>query len=215
MSAALQFPNLASAAAAQRRWQTTEQFQAHPEIKAPDPQQAPHQATPQTGFEPALQLPGSPSPVSQAHLAAQHPATRPASPPNLAFYRKHTEKLLRRYLYASILVGRAPSMLTEPNERGWASSRPVHTFEDCVIFVLDMEKGLSRVSALDRLLLTRIVLQEYSVAETALMLNKSHRMIGIRLCDALDRLTGILLDHGTLKIPTRRGRQLMEEDLDD
>ena len=106
-------------------------------------------------------------------------------------------------------------MLTEPNERGWASSRPVHTFEDCVIFVLDMEKGLSRVSALDRLLLTRIVLQEYSVAETALMLNKSHRMIGIRLCDALDRLTGILLDHGTLKIPTRRGRQLLDEDLDD
>ncbi len=82
-------------------------------------------------------------------------------------------------------------MLTEPSDRGWSSNRPVKTFEDCVIFVLVMEKGLSRVSALDSLLLTRIVLQEYSVAETALMLNKSHRMIGIRLCDALDRLTGI------------------------
>jgi hypothetical protein len=210
MSAALQFPTIA-AAAAQRRWQTTEQFQAHPEIKA----HAPHQATPQTGFGPARQLPGSPSPDSQAHQAAQQPASRPALPPNLAFYRKHTETLLRRYLYASILVARAPSMLTKPSERGWSSNRPVKTFEDCVIFVLDMEKGLSRVSALDRLLITRIVLQEYSVAETALMLNKSHRMIGLRLCDALDRLTGILLEHGTLKIPTRGGRQLLDVDLDD
>ena len=32
----------------------------------------------------------------------------------LAFYRKHTESLLRRYLYASMLVGRAPSILDHP-----------------------------------------------------------------------------------------------------
>jgi DNA-directed RNA polymerase specialized sigma24 family protein len=106
-----------------------------------------------------------------------------------------------------MLVGRAPSMLTEPVGRGWASSRPVETFEDSVIFVLDMEKALAGISALDRLLLTRIVLQEYSVAETALLLNKSHRIIGLRLADAVDRLTGILLDHGTLNIPNRRGSQ--------
>lgn len=39
---------------------------------------------------------------------------------SLAFYRKHTEKTLQRYLYASMLVGRAPSMLGEPIARGWA-----------------------------------------------------------------------------------------------
>lgn len=32
-----------------------------------------------------------------------------ADPPiALAFYRKHTERILRRYLYASMQVGRAP-----------------------------------------------------------------------------------------------------------
>lgn len=57
----------------------------------------------------------------------------------LAFYRKHTEKMLRRYLYASMLVGRAPAILGEPVARGWVSSRPVKTFEDAVIFVLDVD----------------------------------------------------------------------------
>jgi hypothetical protein len=96
-------------------------------------------------------------------------------------------------------------MLTEPIVRGWASSRPVHTFEDCVIFVLDMEKSLSQITPLDRLMLTRIVLQEYTLAETALLLNKSQRIVCLRLADALDRLTAILLDNGTLKVPNRRG----------
>jgi hypothetical protein len=210
MSAALQFPTIARAEAAQRGWQAARQIQAHPEIETPDSRSG----TPQTGFGPARQLPGSPPAASRAHQADQEPLARPAPPPSLAFYRKHTESLLRRYLYASMLVGRAPSMLTEPIGRGWASSRPVETFEDSVIFVLDMEKALAGVSALDRLLLTRIVLQEYSVAETALLLNKSHRIIGLRLADAVDRLTGILLDHGTLKIPHRRGPQ-PDEDLED
>ena len=67
-----------------------------------------------------------------------------ANPPvNLAFYRKHTENLLRRYLYASMQVGRAPSILADSVGRGWASSRPVRTFEDAVIFVLDIEKCLA------------------------------------------------------------------------
>jgi hypothetical protein len=30
------------------------------------------------------------------------------------FYRKHTESMLRRYLYASMQVGRAPSILGDP-----------------------------------------------------------------------------------------------------
>ncbi len=37
------------------------------------------------------------------------PAKAQLRPPaSLAFYRKHTESLLRRYLYASMQVGRAP-----------------------------------------------------------------------------------------------------------
>ncbi len=69
---------------------------------------------------------------------------------SLAFYRKHTEKMLRRYLYASMQVGRAPSILGDPVGRGWVSSRPVRTFEDAVIFVLDVEKCLNQLGPLDR-----------------------------------------------------------------
>src|SRR5579871_207109 len=93
------------------------------------------------------------------------PEPNPALDPRLAFYRKHTEKMLRRYLYASMLVGRAPEVLADSIGRGWVSSRPVRTFEDAVIFVLDVEKCLDRLGSLDRALLSRIVLQEYTQAE--------------------------------------------------
>src|SRR5208283_2267088 len=84
------------------------------------------------------------------------PAAAQAEPPvNLAFYRKHTESLLRRYLYASMQVGRAPNILCDPIARGWCSSRPIRTFEDAVIFVLDVEKCLDKLGSLDRMMLSR------------------------------------------------------------
>jgi hypothetical protein len=95
-----------------------------------------------------------------ARLEPQHRPPRPAA--NLAFYRRHTVSLLRRYLYASMQVGRAPSILSDSVSRGWASSRPVHTFEDAVIFVLDIESCLSRLGSLDREILSKLVLQEYT-----------------------------------------------------
>ena len=85
----------------------------------------------------------------------------------MAFYRKHTEKMLRRYLYASMLVGRAPAILGEPIGRGWVSSRKVKTFEDAVIFVLDIENCLKKLRHVDQAILSRVVLQEYTHAETA------------------------------------------------
>jgi hypothetical protein len=130
------------------------------------------------------------------------PATVQSKPqPSLAFYRKHTESLLRRYLYASMQVGRAPSILSDPVARGWASSRPVRTFEDAVIFVLDIESCLSRLSSLDRELLSRVVLQEYTQAETAVLLGMSVRTVSNRLPLALDRLTEKLLEAKLLLLP--------------
>ena len=84
----------------------------------------------------------------------QETAQREAPEPSLAFYRRHTESMLRRYLYASMQVGRAPSILGEPIGRGWVSSRPVRTLEDAVIFVLDVEQCLNRLNVLDRYLLS-------------------------------------------------------------
>jgi hypothetical protein len=120
---------------------------------------------------------------------------------SLAFYRKHTEKMLRRYLYASMQVGRAPAILGDPIARGWVSSRPVRTFEDAVIFVLDVEACLNRLGSLDRKMLSRIVIQEYTQAETANMLGMSIRAISYKFPMAIDRLTEKLLDSGLLVLP--------------
>ena len=122
-------------------------------------------------------------------------------PASLAFYRKHTESLLRRYLYASTKVGRAPSILGDPVARDWASSRPVRTFEDAVIFVLDIENCLSQLSILDRELLGKVVLQDYTQEEAALMLGIGIRTVGYRFPLALDRLTEKLLAADLLVLP--------------
>lgn len=119
----------------------------------------------------------------------------------LAFYRKHTEKVLRRYLYASMLVGRTPSLLQEPIGRGWVSSRPIRTFEDAVIFVLDVETCLKQLQDSERDLLSRIVLQEYTMEETAVLLRLSVRTTSSRLGQALDHLTRTLIDAGLLILP--------------
>jgi len=127
---------------------------------------------------------------------------RAAEPPvSLAFYRKHTENILRRFLYASMQVGRAPSILADPVGRGWASSRPIRTFEDAIIFVLDVERCLERLDALDRTILCRVVLQEYTQAETAVLLGMSVRTMSYKLPQALDRLTECLLENGLLVLP--------------
>lgn len=109
--------------------------------------------------------------------------------------------MLRRYLYASMQVGRAPSILGDPVGRGWASSRPVRTFEDAVIFVLDIENCLSKLGSLDRELLARIVLQEYTQVEAASLLGMSVRAASYKFQLALDRLTEKLLDASLLVIP--------------
>jgi len=136
-----------------------------------------------------------------ADRAQAKPARAPKPEASLAFYRKHTESLLRRFLYASMQVGRAPSILGDPVARGWASSRPVRTFEDAMIFVLDVENCLKQLGSLDRELLSRVVLQEYTQVETAVMLGIGMRAISYKFPLALDRLTEKLLQAGLLVIP--------------
>jgi hypothetical protein len=143
----------------------------------------------------------------------QRPAAAPVAKPavktpdagplvSLGFYRKHTESMLRRYLYASMQVGRAPNILGDPIARGWCSSRPVRTFEDAVIFVLDVERCLDQLGSLDRLMLSRIVLQEYTHAEAASLIGMGIRTISYKFPQALDRLTEKLLESGLLVLPS-------------
>jgi hypothetical protein len=117
-----------------------------------------------------------------------------------AFYRKHTEKLLRRYLYASMQIGRSPSLLGESVGRGWVSSRKVRTFEDALIFVLDVERCLKRLSPIDGQIISRIILQEYTQVEAAPLLGMSVRTVCTKLPQALDRLTATLVEAHLLLI---------------
>ena len=147
---------------------------------------------------------GASASQSRWSASVQASATGPEpddAPISLAFYRKHTESILRRYLIASMQVGRAPSILADPVGRGWASSRPIRTFEDAVIFVLDVERCLDKLSTLDRQLLSRIVLQEYTQAEAATLLGMSVRTVSYKFPAAMDRLTQQLLDAGLLVLP--------------
>ena len=137
--------------------------------------------------------------LPKPQLAQKPPMAAPVV--SLGFYRKHTEKMLRRYLYASMQVGRSPAILGDPVARGWCSSRPIRTFEDAVIFVLDVETCLNQLGSLDRQMLSRIVLQEYTQAETAMLLGMSVRTICYRFPQALDRLTEKLLATGLLVLP--------------
>ena len=136
---------------------------------------------------------------SQSQHAPKPPIAEPVV--SLGFYRKRTEKMLRRYLYASMQVGRSPAILGDPIARGWCSSRPIRTFEDAVIFVLDLEKCLDRLGWLDRQMLSRIVLQEYTQAEAASLLGMSVRTISYKFPLALDRLTEKLLESSLLVLP--------------
>jgi DNA-directed RNA polymerase specialized sigma24 family protein len=140
-------------------------------------------------------------PAVEPEVKAPAKASEPGPVVSLAFYRKHTEKMLRRYLYASMQVGRAPSILGDPIARGWVSSRPVRTFEDAVIFVLDIENCINQLGSLDRHLLSRIVIQEYTQTETASLLGMSVRTVSYKFPQAIDRLTEHLLEAGLLLLP--------------
>jgi DNA-directed RNA polymerase specialized sigma24 family protein len=98
-------------------------------------------------------------------------------------------------------VGRAPSLLADSVGRGWVSSRPVRTFEDAVIFVRDVESCLNKLGCLDRMMLSRIVLQEYTQVEAAALLGMGVRTVSYKFPRALDRLTELLLDAGLLVLP--------------
>ncbi len=117
----------------------------------------------------------------------------------LAFYRKYTEAMLRRYLRISIQSGRVPSLLGRELFRGNVTSYRVHSFEDGVIFCFDVEKRLSRLTVMEQQLIKRIGLQEYTQGEAAGMLGLSLRNSIRQYGYALDALTEMFLEAGMLE----------------
>lgn len=118
----------------------------------------------------------------------------------LQFYRKYTEVMLRRYQRLSLRAGRMPSMLGQDVFRGRTSTYRIHSFEDSVIFVYDMDRCLEKMDVFDRQLLMRVAVQEYTQGEAAELLGVSLRTVVRRYANALDCLTGILLDRKLMRI---------------
>jgi hypothetical protein len=126
--------------------------------------------------------------------------------PEVAFYRKYTEGLLRRYVRLSLEAGRAPSLLGREMFRGKVTDYSVRGFDDVVIFVHDVESCLKKLSPGEQHLIRRIALQEFTQAETASLLALPLRTVHRRYADALDQLTEIFLERKLLE-PAKAGRE--------
>jgi hypothetical protein len=112
----------------------------------------------------------------------------------LAFYRKYTEGLLRRYLQMSMEAGKVPSLLGKEMFRGQVTNYRVGGFDDVVIFVHDVEKCLERLDGEQQRLVTRIALQQFTICETAEVLRITPKTVVRRYRQAIDQLTQIFLD---------------------
>jgi hypothetical protein len=111
----------------------------------------------------------------------------------VAFYRKYTEGVLRRYLRMSMEAGKVPSLIGREMFRSKVTNYRMHSFEDVVIFVHDVERCLEQLDREQRLLISRIAIQSYTNSEAAGLMGLSHRTVIRRYGLALDRLTRIFL----------------------
>lgn len=129
---------------------------------------------------------------AQAPVAESQPVA-PEPKFELAFYRKYTEAMLRRYLCVSMEVGRVPSIMGREMFRGYVSHYTMTGFEDGVIFCIDVERCLAKLRKQDQRLLQRIAVQGYTHEEAAPLLGLSFRWCVVHYGRALDRLTEVFL----------------------
>jgi DNA-directed RNA polymerase specialized sigma24 family protein len=85
-------------------------------------------------------------------------------------YRERTLGILRRYQGLSVEVGRLPSLLGREFFRTRVTSYHAGTFEDAVIFVHDVARGLDQLAEFERKVIAKIALQDYTQNETAQVL---------------------------------------------
>ena len=139
---------------------------------------------------------GSPA-VSVLHLVS---GGRPRPPrETLPAYRPYTRALLRRYFRMAVDIGRLPSILGGLCFRARVSSYRLHTFEDAVIFVHDLERVFDRIPRPSMEIIAGVVLLEYSVPEAALRLGITVQRAERRYATALDSLSAALLEVGLLR----------------
>jgi len=124
-----------------------------------------------------------------------------ALPPrdSLPAYRPYTRTLLRRYFRTAIDIGRLPSILGGLCFRARVSSYRLHTFEDAVIFVHDMERVFNQIKRPAMEMIAGVVLLEYSIPEVALRIGITVQRAERHYAAALDSLSTALLEAGLLR----------------
>ncbi len=129
------------------------------------------------------------------------PNVRPNKPlaRGVGFYRRYTEAILRRYVKMSMEAGRAPSLLGREMFRGKVTSYRVHSFEDVVIFVHDVERCLEKLDEEELAMIQRIAMQEYTFPETAERMGVALATVIRRYFRALDVLTRLLMESRLLE----------------
>ncbi len=138
-------------------------------------------------------------PLAEASLAEDSPPETPSSDPDLWLYRDRTVGLLRRYVRLSVEVGRLPSLLGREFFRTRVTSYSATTFEDAVIFVHDVKRCLEKLDEFENKLIAKIVFQDYTQDEAAVLLGCWRRTVGRRFPETLDRLSEIFLQSGLLE----------------
>jgi hypothetical protein len=132
----------------------------------------------------AVEAPPEPQPL---------PTPQPIEP-QLAFYRKYTEALLRRYVRLSLEAGKVPSLLGQEMFRGKVTSYRIGFFDDVIIFLHDVNRCMERLEDAQRDLIERIALQQFTVDETATLLGLPPRSVIRRYGRAVDALTQLFLE---------------------
>ena len=107
----------------------------------------------------------------------------------ICLYRKRTINLLQRYAKLSIETGRLPSVLGGMGFRARISSYPLHTFEDAVIFVFDVERCLGELDKYEYEVLARVILRGEHPEQAAREIHCTSRSVYRTLPETLDKLT--------------------------
>jgi len=112
----------------------------------------------------------------------------------IAFYRKYTEGMLRRYLQLSMSGGRVSSLLRRKVFSAEITNYSVQNFEGVSIFCVDVDLCLKKLTPMERELLKKIAVQQYSFVESAAAFGLCMRSCKQRYYEAVDRLTSIFLE---------------------
>ena len=138
-------------------------------------------------------------PASRGLAGAEAEPKPHAEGVTITAYRGRTMALLRRYFRMSLDIGRLPSLLGREFFRARVTSYHLHSFEDVVILVHDVERCLERLDEFARQLVARVVFQDYSWDETAVLMGCSRRTVARRFPRTVDRLSEIFLEVGLLR----------------